>query len=197
MAGATDDLGSGLLPGEDGGVDDRLEDVLLLVAEETHVDKGPDEFRESLVTEGTSDDGLGLVEVIPLCVRGRVAIGVGDKGVAGVNEVWLGGTHKVGASNVDNLAVLDNLCGVSQGEKDTAAAPRELVTEWVTAVLWRWETTTVAEEACDLAAGLMDLVNGLDSVQVIDTRIKSNLVHDSNASLLGCTIQLHHGGRNV
>jgi hypothetical protein len=43
----------------------------------------------------------------------------------------------------------------------------------------------------------VDLVNGKDSRQVVDTGVKTDLVHDSDTSLLGGGIELHHGGRDV
>ena len=43
----------------------------------------------------------------------------------------------------------------------------------------------------------MDLVNGLDGVEVVDTRVKTNLVHDNNASLLGSGVELAHRRANV
>lgn len=49
----------------------------------------------------------------------------------------------------------------------------------------------------------MDLINGLDGVEVVNTRVETNLVHDDDASLLGSSIKLTHrradiaGGDNV
>jgi len=39
---------------------------------------------------------------------------------------------------------------------------------------------------------MANLRNGLDSVQVVDTRVQTNLVHDSDTSLLAVLVQLHH-----
>jgi hypothetical protein len=43
----------------------------------------------------------------------------------------------------------------------------------------------------------VDLVDGLDGVQVIDTRVETDLVHDGDTSLLGSGIKLLHGGRDL
>lgn len=43
----------------------------------------------------------------------------------------------------------------------------------------------------------MDLVNGLDGVEVVNTGIETDLVHDGDASLLSLGVQLSHGRRDV
>lgn len=49
----------------------------------------------------------------------------------------------------------------------------------------------------DLSALCMDFVDGLDSVQVIDTRVQTDFVEDNNSSLLGSGIQFAHGWGDV
>lgn len=136
--GGAENLLRGLLPG-DGGV----EEVLGLVAEETNVYQHLDHLREALVAQGTTDDGLGLGDLVTLTVGAGVTVGVGDEGVAGVDVVGLGGSHEVGAGNAELLAVLVEFSGVSEGEENTAAGPRELVTQRVVGALGGRETTTV------------------------------------------------------
>lgn len=162
--GGAQDLLCGLLP-RDGGV----EVVLGLVAEETNVHEHLDHLGESLVAQGTTDDGLGLGDLVPLAVGGGVTVGVGDEGVAGVDVVGLGGSHEVGAGNAELLAILVELGVVSEGEKNTAAGPRELVTQRVVGALGGRETTAVGEERSDLTTLGVYLGDGLDSVQVVDT----------------------------
>jgi len=41
------------------------------------------------------------------------------------------------------------------------------------------------------------LVNGLDGVQVVDTRVEANLVHDNNTCFLGRFFEGSHRGRDV
>ena len=142
------------------------------VVKETNVDESLDELREALVTESATDDGLSLGDVVALLVDGRVAVGVSDKSVAGVDEVGLGHLHKVLALNLDNLAILPPLAGVAESEQDTTRRPGELVAERVVGVLGGGETTAVGEEGEDFAASLVDLIDGLDGVQVVDTRIE-------------------------
>lgn len=43
----------------------------------------------------------------------------------------------------------------------------------------------------------MYLMNRLDSPKVINTRINTNLVHDSDTSSLGLSIKLHHSRRDI
>lgn len=68
---------SSLLPG-----DGLVEEALGLLAEEADVDEDVDELGEALVSHGTTDDGLGLGDVVALLVGGRVAVGVGNEGEA-------------------------------------------------------------------------------------------------------------------
>lgn len=171
----TDDLLGGLLPG--GLLAQALAGG---VVKETNVDESLDELREALVTESATDDGLSLGDVVTLLVDSRVAVGVGDESVAGVDEVGLGHLHEVLALNLDNLAILPPLAGVAESEQDTARRPGELVAERVVGILGGGKTTTVGEEGEDLAASLVDLVDGLDGVQVVDTGVKlqNDLVRD-------------------
>lgn len=81
----------GLLPG-----DSLLEEVLLVITEEANVDKGLDELGETVVANGSSDDGLGIGDAVtikgsaavckawhfvtlPLAVTGAVTVSVGDE----------------------------------------------------------------------------------------------------------------------
>lgn len=43
----------------------------------------------------------------------------------------------------------------------------------------------------------MDLVDGLDSVEMVDTRIETNLIHDNNPCLLDFSFQLPDGRADV
>lgn len=49
---------------------------------------------------------------------------------------------------------------------------------------------------CDLSSGVVYLLNGLDGIQVMDSRIKK-FVHHCDSSLLGFLLQLKHGRRDV
>lgn len=133
----------------------------------------------------------------PLLVGSRISVGVGNKGVAGVDEVGLGSSHQLGAGDLDDLAVLPVLGGVSQRQQDTTGRPGELVAQGVIRSLGGRKATAVAEEALDLSAGLVNLVNGLDGVQVVQTGVKTNLVHDRDTSVLALLVQLHHGRGDV
>lgn len=160
--GTNNDLG-GLVPGNG-----LRESLLSGVVKEANLDQDPDELRESLVSESTSDDGLSLGDVVALLVGGRVSVRVGDEGEAGVDEVGLGGAHQVLGGNIGDLAVLVVSGGVSQGEEDTAGRPGELVSERVARDLGGGETTAVAEERQNLSALGVDLLDRLDGVQVVN-----------------------------
>lgn len=43
----------------------------------------------------------------------------------------------------------------------------------------------------------MSAVNEIDGIEMVDTRVKTNLVHDGNTGGLGLGVQLHHGRRNI
>jgi hypothetical protein len=59
---------------------------------------------------------------------------------------------------------LVDLGSVAESEQHTAAGPRELVTQRVVGGLGGGETTAEGDEASDLAAGGVDLGDGLNSV---------------------------------
>lgn len=162
--GGAQDLGGSFLPG--GGA---VEDGVGLVLQEADVDKDLDHLGETLETEGTADDGLGLGDLVALAEGGRVTVGVADEGEAGVDEVGLGGGHQVGAVDADDLAILVDLGGVAEGQEDTTAGPGELVAQRVVGALGGGETTAEGDEAGDLAPGGVDLGDGLDGVQVVNT----------------------------
>ena len=43
----------------------------------------------------------------------------------------------------------------------------------------------------------MDLVDGLNGVEMINTGVKTNLIQDNNASSLDLSVELPHGRRDV
>jgi len=43
----------------------------------------------------------------------------------------------------------------------------------------------------------VNLLNGLDSVEVVDSGVHANLVHDRDTGILGRLIKLHHGRGDV
>lgn len=72
------------------------------------------------------------------------------------------------------------------------------------------QSSTEALEAQNLAAGGVDIVDGVDGAEVVDTGVKlynlsaflyhphtsptyTNLVHDGDAGILGLLVKLHHG----
>lgn len=81
--------------------------------------------------------------MVSVNVRGGVSVWIGNKGVAGVDEVWLGGLHQLWAVNFFDFAVLVVFGRVSESEEDSTGGPGEFVAEWVVGVFWSWETTAV------------------------------------------------------
>jgi len=51
------------------------------LVEETSVDESLDELRETLVSKGSSNDGLRLRNLVALSERSGVSVGVSDKGL--------------------------------------------------------------------------------------------------------------------
>ena len=49
----------------------------------------------------------------------------------------------------------------------------------------------------DLSTGLVSVINGLDSVQVVDSRVETDLVHDCDTSLDDFRLECLHSIRNV
>jgi len=105
--------------------------------------------------------------------------------------------HELSTLNLDLLVLIEERRAVEEGEENTAGGPAELIAEGVAAALGRGEATTVGQELLDLAALRVDLVNGLDRVEVIDTRVKADLVEDDDSGVLGSLIELAHGGGDV
>ena len=95
------------------GADGLLEDLrpghallqprLLLHVEPAKRHERLDELREALVPQGTTDDSLGLRNVVELPERNRVPVGVRDEGKSGGNVVRLGVTHEILSVNVELL----------------------------------------------------------------------------------------------
>lgn len=93
---------------------------------------------------------MGLGDVVTLLVRGRVTVGVTDKGEGGVDGDGLGRVHEVVARVLDNLTVLVEFGVVLEGEEDSAGGPRELVAERVVGGLGGGESAAVGQERKDL-----------------------------------------------
>lgn len=70
----------------------------------------------------------GVLCNVPLAVTGAVSVAVGDKVESQVSTVVrLSGAHEVDTGDVNELVVLVVLGVVLEGQKDTTAAPAELV----------------------------------------------------------------------
>lgn len=151
-SGAEDLLGC-LLPADRGA-----EVVASFIAQKADVNKNLDEFGEALVTEGTTDESLGLRDVVTLTEGGGVTVRVCDEGEAGVDVVRLGGSHEVRTSNADFLTTLVEFGGVSESEQDTTAGPGELVAQRVVGALGSGKATAVREEVSDLTTGSVNLL---------------------------------------
>jgi hypothetical protein len=59
------------------------------------------------------------------------------------------------------------------------------------------ESTRTTEIASYLSTLLMNLANGFDSVQVVDTRIDTNLVQHGDASILCLLLEFTNGRRYI
>lgn len=87
--------------------------------------------------------GLHQSIYLPLEIARAVTVTVGNEVEANKTSiVGLGGVHKVKTRDLNNLAVLDVLGIILESEKDTTAAPAELVAQRIIRVLWCGQTTT-------------------------------------------------------
>ncbi len=137
-------------------------------------------------SERSSNDSRRLRNFIALFVRCGVAVGVCNKGETRIRGVVaFRGAHELGAGDIDDFAVLVVFGGVAEGEEDAATGPGKLVTCWWVLVsalewygeskstervitgFWSWEAAAVAEETCDLAAGLVDFGDGFHRLRVV------------------------------
>lgn len=180
------------------------------------VDESLDEFGEALVSESSTNNGLGFRDLVPFLERGGVAVGVGDESEGGGDVVRLSMSHELLSGDYDLLVLSIVRGGVEKGEEDTARRPGELVAERVVRAVRSRESTAVREELldlqqkneikisvdfinarifyADLSTLLVNLVDGLDSVQVVDTWVKADFVHDNDASITSSLVKSAHGG---
>lgn len=192
--GGTDHLGGDLGPGSVGVVG---KEVLGLLVEKAELDESKDELGEALVSESATDDSLGLGDVVPLLEGGRVTVGVSDKGESRVDVEALSSSHELVTGDGELLAILPELGSVAERKEDTTRRPGELVAERVVSSLGSGQTTTVGEEGLDLAALSVNIIDGLDGVEVVETRVKTDLVHDGDTSLLDLGFKGTDSVRNV
>ncbi|PYH47980.1 uncharacterized protein BP01DRAFT_353875 [Aspergillus saccharolyticus JOP 1030-1] len=83
--------------------------------------------------------------------------------------------------------------GLRSTQETPARASREPVAQRIVGVLRRGQRAAPAGERGDLAPGLMDLVDGLHRVEVVDARLKANLVEDGHAGGLGGGVERSEG----
>jgi hypothetical protein len=143
------------------------EPLFRLRVKEAHLDPSSDNSREASVTHGTTDNVVGLGDVVELTVNGAVTVGVADKVVRRGEVVRLGGAHELLSGNLNSLAVLDELGVVLESEEDTARRPAEAVAKSVVGIDRSSETTAHALELENLTALLVNLVDGLDGPEVL------------------------------
>ena len=147
-----EDLLRGLLPGDRG-----VQEVSRLIAQKANIDYGLDHLRESLVTEGTTDDCLGFGNSVTFTERCRVTVRVCNEGETGINVVGLCGAHQVRASNTDNLSILVELGIVAESKENTTAGPGEFITQWIIRIFSSRKSSTVRDKRCDLAPSGVNL----------------------------------------
>jgi hypothetical protein len=184
------------------------------VVEETDLDPAEDDRGKVAVSEGTSDDGLRLGNVIELSEGRRVSVGVALEVVCGGETVvWLGDgpaddisaitegnsrySHQVLALDNDLLSVLQVLGSVPEREQDTSCGPRELVTKRIVRVLRGHETTAEGLKLVDLASLLVHAVDDVDGGDVVDSGVEADLVEDDDPGLLALVLERLHGRGDV
>ena len=111
--------------------------------------------------------------------------------------VRLRGGHQVEAAHGLHGMVADELGRVAQGQQHAPRRPRELVAERVRRSLGRRQTAAERAERLHLAAGLVDVGDGLDGVQVVETGVEADLVHDRDAGSLDLGLQGADGVRHI
>ena len=140
---------------------------------------------------------MGLGDVVALAVRGRVAIRVGDKGVGRVDKVWFRSGHELATLDVDFLAVGVEAGSVAESEQDATRRPGEFIPERVIGALGGGQAAAVGEEGKDTAAGSVDFGDGLDGVEMVDSGIETDFVHDGDAGFAAALVESLHGWRHV
>lgn len=113
-----------------------------------------------------------------------------------------------------------NTCNISQFlpiQRNDGLSYFLLVAKRVIRILRRRKTATVGQEGEDLSSSSVDVVDGVNGAEVVDTGVElynrlsisapkasleaalsyANLVHDGDAGVLGLLVKLHHGRRHV
>lgn len=72
-----------------------------------------------------------------------------------------------------------------------------LESKWIVRSLGSRETAAVRVKFLDLASLVVNLADGLDGIEMIHARVDADFVQDGDTGLLGGTIELMHGGRDI
>lgn len=188
--------GGGVLPCE--RLIALLQEIVLILGQESHVDERLDVFTEASIPERAADDGMRFRDGILFLERGGIAIWIGDKIVAGVaGLVGLVGRHEIFALDFLSATVLQEFGRVAQSEEDAARGPGEFVAQGIVTSLRSWQTAAIAQKGRDFAALSMNFIDSFDGIQVVNAGIETNLIHDGDAGLLDTGLELLHGGTNV
>ncbi len=75
-----------------------------------------------------------------------------------------------------------NLAVFRRASKTPRDDHEKLVAERVVSGFGSGQATTVGEERLDLATLSVNVVDGLDGVEVVETRVETDLVHDRDAA---------------
>ena len=93
--------------------------VLWRLVQEAKLDQAGNELREAGITQGATDDGLSLRDLVLLPEPSRVSVRVRNEGEGRVDVVRLCVVHQVLAVDLNQLAVLVQLGAIEQGKEDS------------------------------------------------------------------------------
>ena len=165
------------------------EPVLRTFIKEAQTHQREHQLWEALVPKRAANALFSLRDAVPLAEWRRIAVRVCDEGKRRHDVVWSSCRHQVEATDGVCLVALDELGRVPQSQQDAARRPRELVAEWVRRSLWRREPAAVREERLDLATCIVDVLDGLDGIQMVKTRVQADFVEHGDASCLNLWLE--------
>lgn len=141
--GKSEGYPSGSGSGDKGGI--------LGFIEESKLSQRSHELREPTVPEGSTEDGVGILDSVETRINGGVPVGKALEVEAGVVHVdVLGEIEKPALGRGGKPAVAQGLGGVQAGGEHSPWGPAELVSEGVIGGLWRRESTADGSERQDL-----------------------------------------------
>lgn len=165
--------------------DGRRERIGGVSREQSDRVKGLDGLNESLIAESSTEDRVAVIaESVDFRVLRRVTVResnqVESRHEVNVDQVIDNRSRR----HLDNLSVLQILGRVHQSSQHAFWGPRELVAKRVVRPFWSRKSSTERLERSDASTMFLDVIEAFHGEHVVDSRVETGLVHDSDISVL-------------